>query len=133
MMSSTRQSLFGQAKKSRLPAYCRACAVRFACHGACPKHRFNLTPSGENGLNYLCNDYQDFFGHVKPYMDFMVKELKAQRPPANVMQWIQNKENQRVLSTPKIGRNAPCPCGSGKKMKHCHPDGFKSSGFLLKP
>ena len=20
---------------------------------------------------------------------------------------------------PKIGRNAPCPCGSGKKYKHC--------------
>ena len=19
-----------------------------------------------------------------------------------------------------IGRNAPCPCGSGKKFKHCH-------------
>ncbi|MEE9276667.1 MAG: preprotein translocase subunit SecA [bacterium] len=22
--------------------------------------------------------------------------------------------------TPKIGRNQPCPCGSGKKYKHCH-------------
>jgi preprotein translocase subunit SecA len=22
--------------------------------------------------------------------------------------------------TPKIGRNDPCPCGSGKKYKHCH-------------
>ncbi len=21
---------------------------------------------------------------------------------------------------PKVGRNAPCPCGSGKKYKHCH-------------
>lgn len=133
MMSSTRQSLFGQSKKSKLPAYCRACDVRFACHGACPKHRFIKTPSGENGLNYLCLDYKDFFGHVKPYMDFMVKELKAQRPPANVMQWIRNKENQRVLLTPKTGRNAPCPCGSGKKMKHCHPVGFKSPGFRLKP
>ena len=25
-----------------------------------------------------------------------------------------------VRSSPKIGRNAPCPCGSGKKYKHCH-------------
>ncbi len=24
-----------------------------------------------------------------------------------------------VRSTPKIGRNDPCPCGSGKKYKHC--------------
>ena len=23
-------------------------------------------------------------------------------------------------SEPKIGRNEPCPCGSGKKYKHCH-------------
>lgn len=22
-------------------------------------------------------------------------------------------------TTPKIGRNDPCPCGSGKKFKHC--------------
>jgi preprotein translocase subunit SecA len=22
----------------------------------------------------------------------------------------------------KISRNAPCPCGSGKKYKHCHGD-----------
>jgi SEC-C motif-containing protein len=25
-----------------------------------------------------------------------------------------------VRSGPKIGRNDPCPCGSGKKYKHCH-------------
>jgi preprotein translocase subunit SecA len=22
--------------------------------------------------------------------------------------------------TPKVGRNDPCPCGSGKKFKNCH-------------
>lgn len=26
---------------------------------------------------------------------------------------------QPVKVPPKIGRNAPCPCGSGKKYKHC--------------
>jgi preprotein translocase subunit SecA len=25
-----------------------------------------------------------------------------------------------VRSSPKVGRNDPCPCGSGKKYKHCH-------------
>lgn len=25
-----------------------------------------------------------------------------------------------VRSGPKVGRNEPCPCGSGKKYKHCH-------------
>ena len=25
-----------------------------------------------------------------------------------------------VRTEPKVGRNEPCPCGSGKKYKHCH-------------
>ncbi|HSM11326.1 MAG TPA: SEC-C metal-binding domain-containing protein, partial [Lysobacter sp.] len=25
-----------------------------------------------------------------------------------------------AVAAPKIGRNEPCPCGSGKKYKHCH-------------
>ncbi|MGH9778546.1 MAG: SEC-C metal-binding domain-containing protein, partial [Candidatus Acidiferrales bacterium] len=27
---------------------------------------------------------------------------------------------QTVRSGPKVGRNDPCPCGSGKKYKKCH-------------
>ena len=27
---------------------------------------------------------------------------------------------QPVRQEPKVGRNDPCPCGSGKKYKHCH-------------
>lgn len=26
---------------------------------------------------------------------------------------------QPVLASPKVGRNEPCPCGSGKKFKKC--------------
>jgi preprotein translocase subunit SecA len=26
----------------------------------------------------------------------------------------------QVAQVPKVGRNEPCPCGSGKKYKHCH-------------
>ena len=25
-----------------------------------------------------------------------------------------------VRAIPKVGRNEPCPCGSGRKYKHCH-------------
>jgi preprotein translocase subunit SecA len=25
-----------------------------------------------------------------------------------------------IVSGPKVGRNDPCPCGSGKKYKACH-------------
>ena len=30
-----------------------------------------------------------------------------------------NSEPRRII-TKKIGRNEPCPCGSGKKYKQCH-------------
>jgi uncharacterized protein len=121
MMGSTKQALFGQDKKNKLPAYCRSCHVRFACHGECPKHRFDFTPQGEPGLSYLCQGYKMFFEHVKPHMDFMAKELKAQRAPANVMEWIRRKEQAKAIPLQtKIGRNDPCPCGSGKKYKVCH-------------
>ncbi len=30
------------------------------------------------------------------------------------------REKPFVRNTPKVGRNEPCPCGSGKKYKQCH-------------
>jgi hypothetical protein len=33
------------------------------------------------------------------------------------------KPQQVVRRTEKIGRNDPCPCGSGKKYKKCHGAG----------
>jgi SEC-C motif len=31
-----------------------------------------------------------------------------------------DSEGNAVLLVPRVGRNARCPCGSGKKYKHCH-------------
>lgn len=30
-------------------------------------------------------------------------------------------EGEATTSRQKLGRNEPCPCGSGKKVKQCHP------------
>ena len=87
MMYSKRQLQFGRDKYERLPHQCKVCQWRFACNGGCPKDRFCQTADGEPGLNYLCQDYRQFFAHVAPYMDFMKNELLHQRPPANVMKW----------------------------------------------
>ncbi len=32
----------------------------------------------------------------------------------------ENVKQEPVRVGPKVGRNDPCPCGSGKKYKHCH-------------
>jgi len=115
---SQRQFDFGIAKRNSLPRFCLQCNVRYACHGECPKHRFIKAPDGSFGLNYLCMAYKMFFTHAEPFMDFMSRELKNKRPPANVMGWIRNRENQ-VIKPAIPERNAPCPCGSGKKFKNC--------------
>ncbi|GAB4205512.1 MAG: preprotein translocase subunit SecA [Tibeticola sp.] len=38
----------------------------------------------------------------------VVVDAQTQTPPT------------RVVGVPRVGRNDPCPCGSGKKYKHCH-------------
>lgn len=118
LVKSQRQFDFGIDKRNKLPRYCLQCDVRYACHGECPKHRFLSTPDGKPGLNYLCEGYRMFFHHAEPYMEYMAKELKNKRAPANVMNWIRNKENQ-VIKPALPERNDPCPCGSGKKFKNC--------------
>jgi len=118
MAKSQEQFDFGINKRNKLPRHCLRCDVRYACNGECPKHRILKTPESEPGLNYLCEGYKLFFHHVEPYMEYMAKELQNKRAPANVMNWIRNKENQ-VVKPAIPERNDPCPCGSGKKFKNC--------------
>jgi len=63
------QKSFGDEKLNTLPQYCITCEVRIMCHGECPKNRFITSPSGEPGLNYLCEGYKYFFNHCKPFVD----------------------------------------------------------------
>lgn len=119
MAASPQQVAFGNAKQEALPEYCRACEVRFACNGECPKHRFLKTPDGEPGLNYLCAGYKMFFNHVDPSMRFMAGQLRQQQAPANVMAWTRARDQEAALAAAPPGRNDPCPCGSGQKYKRC--------------
>ena len=117
LAASEQQRRFGREKELSLPRYCRECDVRFACNGECPKHRILTTPDDEPGLNYLCAGYRMFFRHIDPYMNFMARELAAERAPANVMRWTRAEDRRKAIYV--AGRNDPCPCGSGKKFKRC--------------
>ena len=90
MMYSPKQREFGRAKQTALPRQCRECRWLFACNGECPKNRFARTADGEKGLNFLCNGYRRFFEHVAPYMDWMKRELMANRPPAGIVDLLRN-------------------------------------------
>jgi len=120
LVNFPQQRIFGQDKLDKLPRYCRECEVRFACNGECPKHRFVRTPDGEPGLNYLRPGYKLFFKHIHPYMRFMADELREQRAPANVMNWVRVRDSEQSRKAASwVGRNDPCPCGSSKKFKKC--------------
>jgi uncharacterized protein len=115
---SAPQRKFGLDKRDTLPRCCAECEVRFVCNGECPKHRIFKTPDGETGLNYLCAGYKLFFSHIDPYMQFMARELREERAPANVMDWVRLREREESKAH-RPGRNDPCPCGSGIKYKKC--------------
>jgi uncharacterized protein len=85
MVDGPQQRAFGDAKSATLPRYCRECAVRFACHGECPKHRFLNAPDGEPGLNYLCAGYKKFFTHIDSPMRTMAALIANAQAPANIM------------------------------------------------
>jgi uncharacterized protein len=109
LVGSETQRRFGQDKRDSLPRYCWECDVRFACWGECPKNRFTTTPDGEASLNYLCAGYKEFFHHIDGPMHMMTALLREGRPASDVL--------GIFAGAP---RNAPCPCGSGRKAKYCH-------------
>jgi len=115
LLESPEQKTFGLAKRDRLPRSCRTCEVLSMCNGGCPKDRFLQAPDGEEGLNYLCAGYKRFFFHCRPFV-------------AQVAALSRERHTERDLVPPaagsargnaKIGRNDPCPCGSGRKYKKC--------------
>ena len=92
MVRSPAQVKFGNDKLNTLPEYCRKCEVRFACNGECPKHRFIRTPDGEEGLNYLCAAYKQFFRHIDPYMRTMGELLRGGKAAAGIMKILRQEE-----------------------------------------
>ena len=63
---------------------------------------FNMLKADADYL-YSLEQWEDILGEEK--MVQIAKEYKQSRTVRR--------------ATPKIGRNDPCPCGSGKKYKHC--------------
>ncbi len=110
--------------------YCFKCEYLKICTGECPKNRFLTTPEGQPGLNYLCAGFKFFYAHVAPYMKFMANEIRNDRAPSNVIDWIKRKQAQvkpvvrepaKILVPKKmiVHLNDPCPCGSGMPYKKC--------------
>ncbi|MDA8251498.1 MAG: anaerobic sulfatase maturase [Rhodospirillales bacterium] len=120
LAGSEQQRKFGRNKLDSLPQYCRECEVRFACHGECPKNRFISTPAQEPGLNYLCAGYKVFFHHIDRPLKIIANLLRRGRPAYEVMPIVAVEDSKLAAVVARAGRNEPCPCGSGFKVKKCH-------------
>jgi uncharacterized protein len=126
LVASEQQVKFGQDKRDSLPGYCLDCDVRFACHGECPKNRFitsppgEASPGGEVGLNYLCAGFKHFFHHIDYPAQIMAGLIRQGRPAEEVMRILAEEGAKWAVLFAQTGRNAPCPCGSGRKFKACH-------------
>jgi len=106
LLESPAQRDFGQAKRDHLPSCCLKCEVLSCCNGGCPKYRFIQTPEGEGGLNYLCAGLKQFFLHSREPLKAMTSLHQTPAVPT-----------RRARAA--VGRNEPCPCGSGRKYKKC--------------
>jgi uncharacterized protein len=89
------------------------------CNGGCPKDRFVSSPDGEAGLNYLCAGYRRFYGHLLPYLERMAVLARQGQPISAISGELEVAERDERARWRATGRNEPCPCGSGRKYKHC--------------
>ena len=80
MLTSPQQRRFGAAKRGDLTVQCRRCPVLWACHGGCPKDRFDVSSDGEPGQNYLCAGYRSFLEHAAPTVEHMYARLSRNLP-----------------------------------------------------
>jgi len=113
MLNSERHRCFGQRKKN-LPDECSDCRWLNLCRGGCPKDR--LQGQGAEALNHLCSAYQMFFEYSDERFRALADRWKRQFQHSN------ERGEDRTGEQPadgKVGRNHPCPCGSGKKYKKC--------------
>ncbi|MCO8121943.1 zinc-dependent peptidase [Stieleria sp. TO1_6] len=82
-------------------------------------------PSGRSHIDsYAYTNEAEYFAVLSEYFFEAPDVLQAKAPKIyDMMQTMYHQNTRRFLSNvkrpKKVGRNSPCPCGSGKKYKHC--------------
>ncbi|MHA1195185.1 MAG: anaerobic sulfatase maturase [Promethearchaeota archaeon] len=98
---------FGK-QKANWNKECYHCSYLNLCHGDCQKFRPGQDRN-PNSLSILCKGWKKFFTHALSRFKIIAREIQKGN----------TKITKEILKVKKIGRNDPCPCGSGKKYKNC--------------
>jgi uncharacterized protein YecA (UPF0149 family) len=59
---------------------------------------------------------KQFFTYSRPYMQRLAAVHLAGQTVDELMRQVRSED---APTAPTVGRNDPCPCGSGKKYKNC--------------
>ena len=106
---------FGKQKALWNPA-CDECECLMFCSGDCLKHRYRLERD-PRALSRLCKGWKQFYAHALPGLRRLAGEVRAERQRESLAT---RARPQPPPQPPRsVGRNDPCPCGSGKKYKKC--------------
>ena len=74
-------------------------------------------------------DFQKAYGEKKINKMALLERLEKEQPFIDKywkefgeygLERLEVRENMPATEIPEVGRNDPCPCGSGKKYKKCH-------------
>ncbi len=71
---------------------------------------------GEKNIQYLIAGIVDLNSIPKEKKHL---EIGTDENPVPLIEFLPNLNSPTVLKDKKVGRNEPCPCGSGKKYKKC--------------
>ncbi len=134
LVASERFRAFARQKR-KLHSDCLVCRWRPLCHGECPRYRITNAGSADSTLPYFCSSYKDFYGQSFERIQAVAAEARRLRAPdlpepslvhadrrarESVLELEAQFAGDSVVPALKsMGRNDPCPCGSGKKYKQC--------------
>ncbi len=116
LVDSPAQQTFGETKRDTLTGQCKSCRYLPMCGGGCPRDRFGLSADGQPGQYHLCAGLYQFFRTAENRLADLARLRRGGVAPGEIPAAIRSAEQRRWQG---VGRNAPCPCGSGKKAKNC--------------
>jgi uncharacterized protein len=92
---------------------CGACEYLDVCHGDCLKNRWYTGGESSRRMSALCAGWKMFYAHTLERFRELAAGIRREREEAMRPLAVRNGGG------PQVGRNAACPCGSGKKYKKC--------------
>lgn len=103
---------FGAKKRQWNPA-CDVCEFVNVCSGDCLKNRWYTEGDSSFRMSALCAGWKMFYSHTLDRFKKLAADIKRERREA------MRPLRAATQTTDTVGRNDPCPCGSGKKYKKC--------------